>query len=208
MSDDVTPQTEAPAAPEPTAQEPDQGGEHSYTERTVPYGRFAEVNKQAKAAKEQLTTLSQRLEELEGRDQSELQKERQKRERFEREASELAARVTTIERQGWLREAARDLKFDDPDDATAFIDTKDVDDPDDAVQAVKDLAKRKPRLLKTEPPESKIGQVMQNGQQVRPQAQQAQQSQGLDPQAADFLAQLEHAKRATGWQSLPLGGSA
>lgn len=200
---------EAPPQEQSTEPEPERVLEapvESHTVRTVPYERFQEVNRAAKAAKDELSQLKGRLDELDNRDQSELQRERKKREQFEREAGELSQRLTQTERQGWLREAARDLKFDDPDDATAFINVANVEDPDDAVSAVKDLAKRKPKLLRSESPPAEIGQVVRNGQQVRRENGQPQQGQSaaLDPQAAEFLNQLNDAKTASGWQSLPL----
>lgn len=216
MSDDVqhgdpieTPDThDAPEAQmdrHDTPQDRDEPREKSYTDRTVPYSRFREVNEQNKRLKKDQENLAQRLEELEGRDQSELERERKKRQQYERELAELSDRATRVERQSWIRDAARDLKFDDPDDAIAFVNYGDVEDYDDAMSQVKALAKRKPRLLRQSDPTPKVGQVMENGQRV-PQQQgqrQPQTAESLDAGSREFLDQLQTAQRNAGWQSIP-----
>lgn len=184
-------QTAPPPEPTPAVQPAAEPGE-----QTVPYTRFAEVNQTAKAAQKQLLEMRERLEELENRDKSELERERAKREQFERQALEMSERLSRVERSGWIRAAAAEAGFDDPDDAVAFIGAGDVESPDDAEKAVKRLAKRKPKLLRdTQPTQPPIGQVVQNGQPV-----QAGQQPEIDPAALQLLEQVK-AAQASGWTS-------
>jgi DNA repair exonuclease SbcCD ATPase subunit len=212
MADDATtPQdTQAPDATSEPDVQPDRDRDRDEpTTRSVPYERFAEVNKRLKARERELQQVTSRIEDLESRDQSELERERKKAARFEREANEALDKLTRVERQQWIREAARDAKFDDPGDAVAFLDVQDIEDFEDAAQAVKDLAKAKPRLLRTDSPPVQIGQVVRNGRRVDndDQAQgreRGQQQVPPDPQSADFLNQLTTAAKAAGWQAVPL----
>jgi DNA repair exonuclease SbcCD ATPase subunit len=167
-------------------------------ERTVPYERFQQVNQQAKEAKQQLEDLRGRLEELETRDQSEVERERAKREQYESRSRELEQRLTVMERSSWLRSAAADAGFDDPEDAVAFINPSSVESEDEAERAVKKLAKRKPKLLRDTSPAPQIGQVLANGQRVDPNAPQR------DQDAEAFMAQIRAAQDEDGWQSIPI----
>lgn len=166
-------------------------------EQTVPYSRFAEVNQTAKQAQKQLEEMQSRLEELENRDKSELERERSKRETFERQATEMQARLERVERSNWLRSAALAAGFDDPDDAVAFISTDSVESDADAEKAVAKLAKRKPRLLRETSAPTQIGQVLQNGQPVQAGGKQEPE---IDPASAALLEQIK-AAQSSGWTS-------
>jgi hypothetical protein len=223
MSDDVQydgnadTQQQDPQATEPAGrtQADDGDGDRdreqkSYTDRTVPYSRFREVNAENKRLKQQVEQFGGRLEELETRDQTELQRERNKRQQYERELSEMQERATRIERSGWLRDAAREAKFMDPEDAIAQIGTGEVEDYDDAITAVKQLAKRKPYMVRQETAGPKVGEVMRDGRrQDGPQAQQdprrRAQSEEMGDEQRAFLDQLQQAQRNAGWQSVPFG---
>lgn len=182
----------APTPPAAPAEQPEA--------RTVPYDRFQQVNQQAREYKQQLEELGGRLQELEERDKSELERERSKREKTEQQNNELAQRLERLEKSSWVRAAALDAKFDDPDDATAFINLGEIENAQDAEKAVKALAKRKPRLLRDESPAPQIGQVVQNGQPVtNGQPQQPE----IDPNAAALLEQVKAAQEA-GWTSSPV----
>lgn len=120
--------------------------------------------KRLKAEKE-ARDLRERLEALESKDQSELERERKAREKAELERQELASRVESLEKGGWVRDAAAAANFHNPSAAASFIDLSEIEDAKDAVRAVKDLAKREGYLVKAEdgtPP--KIGQVLKDGQ--------------------------------------------
>jgi predicted phage tail protein len=167
-------------------------------ERTVPYDRFQQVNQKARDAEKQIESLTARLEELETRDQSEVERERNKREQFESKSRELEQRLAVMERSTWLRSAAADAGFDDPEDAVAFINPASVESEDEAERAVKKLAKRKPKLLRDTSPTPQIGQVLANGQRVDPAAAQR------DENAEAFMSQIRAAQDEDGWQSIPL----
>jgi hypothetical protein len=108
-----------------------------------------------------------------------------------------------VERQTWIRDAAREAKFDDPADAVAFIDVSDVSDFEDALDQVKQLAKRKPRLLRQEST-PQIGQVVKDGRRVQREQGPARQD-NLSPDEEDFLGQLKGAMSSSGWQNVPFG---
>lgn len=184
----------APAgSPDPAAA----GASQDPPERTVPYERFKQVNEAAQTAKQQLEEMQSRLEELESRDQSELEKERKQREKYERGYSEMQQKMTALERSSWLRSAAAEAGFDDPEDAVAFISPSSVETVEQAEKEVKKLAKRKPKLLR-ETSSAPIGQVLANGQRVDPAAAQR------DEHAEQFAAQIRAAQETDGWQSIPL----
>jgi hypothetical protein len=186
MSTDTPAETAAPAPATPAVVE----------ETTVPYSRFAEVNQAAKDREKQLQEMASRLEELENRDKSELERERAKRETFEKQAADMAARLERVERSNWIRSAAAAAGFEDPDDAVAFISTDSVESDTDAEKAVAKLAKRKPRLLREQTPAANIGQVVQNGQPIG----QQQATQPEDPAALALLEQVK-AAQSSGWTS-------
>lgn len=189
---DVTPPTGTePAAAAAQATDASQ-------DRTVPYDRFQQVNEAAKTAKAQLEEMKTRLEELESRDQSELERERKAREKYESGFNEMQQKLTVVERSSWLRSAAAEAGFDDPEDAVAFISPSSVESVEQAEREVKKLAKRKPKLLRETSPAPPIGQVLANGQRVDPNAQQR------DEHAEQFAAQIRAAQDTDGWQSIPL----
>lgn len=168
-------------------------------EPRIPYERYQAAVERGKNAEKQLQELQAWREEFENRDKSESEKERVKREEAERRAQEAESRLVSMERSGWIRAEASRSGFDDPDDAVAFINAGQIESPEEAARAVKDLAKRKPRLLREAPQTPPIGQVVANGQPVQAGGQQQQE---LDPAGVALLKQLE-AAQATGWTSVP-----
>lgn len=192
MSDQGTPAAAA-ATPEPGATT-----EQAQEARTVPYERFQQVNEAAKTARTQLEEMQQRLQELEDRDKSELDRERSKREQLEKQASDAMQRLTVMERSSWLRSAAAEAGFDDPEDAVAFINPSSIESAEQAEKEVKRLAKRKPKLLRDSSPAPQIGQVLANGQRVDASQQQR------DESSEQFMAQIRAAQDSEGWQSIPL----
>lgn len=190
MTEPGTTPTEPAQAAQAPASEP--------ADRTVPYDRFQQVNEKAKAAQQELDEMKSRLEELESRDQSELERERKQREKYETAATEMQQRLERMERSSWIRSAAAEAGFDDPEDAVAFISPGAVESAEQAEKEVKRLAKRKPKLLRDSSPAPPIGQVLANGQRVDPNAQQR------DEHAEQFAAQIRAAQDTDGWQSIPL----
>lgn len=140
MADDST--TEQPAEPEQdtTTTEPTD-------EQRVPLDRFRTVTAENKELRSQLDELAKWKEEQEQAQLSELDRERQAREKAEQQLAETAARATSLERSVWIRSAASAAGFADPEDAVALIGTDVVEDSDTAAELVKALAERKPHLL-------------------------------------------------------------
>jgi DNA repair exonuclease SbcCD ATPase subunit len=144
-------------------------------ERTVPYDRFAEVNRKAKEKDDQLKALTDRLEELEAQGKSESEQERLKREKAEAKLAEMQAdlqsrdeRLNRMEKSGWVRNAAAQAGFANPDDAVAFADLDGLEEAKDADKAIKDLAKQRPYLLRQETPGQQLGQVVTDGRPGAP----------------------------------------
>jgi hypothetical protein len=144
-------------------------------DQRVPYERFQQANKKAKEAADRtkalekdLADLRAQMDERETAGLPELERERKRAEQLEKRAAEAEQRATAAEqrvtrtqRERWVSAAAKD--FQDPEDASAFVNLDDIEDEKDAERAVKQLAKRKPHLLKAE--ETKLpGRVLANGQ--------------------------------------------
>jgi hypothetical protein len=125
-------------------------GDGDGDDRRVPYSRFEEVNKRAKQAQDELDELRARLTEFEDRDKSETERERAARERAERQVQELSQTVTGLQKGSWVRSAAAELEFHDPEDAVTYLSDRlaSFEDERDAKRAVRDLAKRKGHLVR------------------------------------------------------------
>lgn len=117
-------------------------------EQRVPLDRFRQVTSENKELREQLDTLSKWKEEQEQAQLSELERERQAREKAEAAATEAATKAEQLERGTWLKDAASAAGFADAEDAIALIGTADVDSAEAAAERVKELADRKPHLLR------------------------------------------------------------
>lgn len=140
-------------------------------ERTVPYERFQQKNEEAKAAAEANKDLLARLEDLEAQGQSETERERKQRERAEKALADTQAelqareeRLARMEKGGWVRNAAAQAGFANPDDAVAFADLDGLESERDADKAIKKLSEQRPYLLRQETPGSQLGQVLNQGQ--------------------------------------------
>ena len=110
------------------------GGQH------VPYDRFKAVN-------DELVSLRKWREEQEAASLSEKDKAERRAAQAEAKAAAAEARLVTLERHDLIRTAALAAGFVDASDAVALIDTSAVSDAKAAVNAVADLAKRKPHLI-------------------------------------------------------------
>ena len=122
------------------------------------------AEQEAKEAREELNGLSTRLQQIEDRDKSEVERERSARERAEQERNTLTDRLTKLERGGWVRQAAQEASFVDPEDAVVHVDLSDIESERDAERAVKRLADRKKHLVQDEQRQPQVGQVPQPGQ--------------------------------------------
>jgi hypothetical protein len=186
--------------PEEQDQDKEKGGE----EQRVPYSRFEEVNKRYKKAEQELSELRNKILEFEDRDKSEVDRERNARQRAESQLTDLMGKVTGLEKGAWVRSAAAELNFHDPEDAVSHLRDQlaGLDDQSDAKRLVRSLAKTKKHLIREEkqPERRPIGQMFagehvqqqQNGQAQRPTPQQAaaerelQFAQGLSEQLSKF----------------------
>jgi seryl-tRNA synthetase len=120
---------------------------------TVPYERFAAVNKARRAAEAEVTQIHARLDEL-SQERAAIQEAGDRHiAELERKAEHLAADVAKIEargravqRESWITAAAQRQHFRQASDAVAMIDAGNIDSADAADRAVTALAGRKPHL--------------------------------------------------------------
>jgi hypothetical protein len=166
-----TPPEGEPAAPEGKPPEDDQ---------RVPYERFQKANKDAKDAKERASKLEKQMADLQAQIQEreqagmpELERERKQREAIERRLAEAESRAEQAERdreqsrrERWVTDAATELNFKNPRVAAKLIDgLGDIEDADQAMRAVKRLAKSDDYLLKQDEP-ALPGRVLSDGRPV------------------------------------------
>lgn len=121
----------------------------SAEDQRVPLDRFRSVTSENKELRSQLDELGRWKEEQEAAQLSEIDRERQGREKAEEQAAAANQRAESLERGGWIRSAAARAGFADSDDAVALIGTADVEDADTAEKLVAALAEKKPHLLNT-----------------------------------------------------------
>ena len=137
-------------------------------EETVPASRFAEVAKHKKAADAKVKDLERQMRELqaslEDREHAglpELERERKAREKLEQQLAQerqeresFQQEAARVRAESWVARAAADV-FADPEDAILRINASEIETPDDAERAVKQLAKnpKYKRLLKQEEPQ-------------------------------------------------------
>lgn len=123
--------------------------EDSTTEvKTVPYDRFAEVNRKAKEAEAKLAKFES---ESEQRKKQELESKQEFEKLYTEEKTkreELEQNIAKAEKQAVVTKKATDLGFSDPADALRFVDS--TLDGDNLQEALTELAKSKPYLLKSE----------------------------------------------------------
>lgn len=187
--------TEVAAVQEPEGKEGAEGEEQGKEDQRIPYTRFEEVNKRAKQAEKELDDLRNKILEFEDRDKSEVDRERSARQRAESQLGELMTKVTSLEKGAWVRQAAADMNFHDPEDAVSHLreNLTSLEDQRDAKRLVRKLADSKKHLVREEKKDERrsIGQVFA-GQQV-PQ-QQGQQQQQRSPQQVAAERELEFAQ--------------
>jgi hypothetical protein len=123
-------------------------GKEELKDQKVPYTRFEEVNKARKKLEGELEEMREKILEFEDRDKSELQRERDRAVRAETALEQLSGKVTSMEKGSWVRSAAAELNFHDPEDAVARIDLSKLEDEREALKAVKGLAKAKEHLVR------------------------------------------------------------
>jgi hypothetical protein len=173
-----TPPEGEPVTPEGKPPEDDQ---------RVPYERFQQANKKAKEAAErasklekQMADLQEQMQEREQAGMPELERERKQREAIEKRLADAEQRAEQAERdreqsrrERWVTDAASELNFKNPRVAAKLIDgLGDIEDPDQAMRAVKRLAKSDDYLIKQDEP-GLPGRVLKDGRAVEREGQPA-----------------------------------
>lgn len=156
----------------------DGGGQQQHD--PVPYDRFqavnqaktaaetarAEAEQRAQAAQDKLTELErQGLGDVD-RLKAELADAQTARDTAIAERDAATGKVTELERGGWVRQAATDANFHDPEDAIARVDLSKIESQDVATREVAQLAERAKHLIQAEPDPSGgdlLRRVLDNG---------------------------------------------
>lgn len=187
--------------------EPD--GEKGSEEQRIPYSRFEEVNHRAKQAEQELSDLRNKIIEFEDRDKSEVERAKDRAQRAESQLEQLMGKVTGLEKGAWVRSAAAELNFHDPEDAVQHLrdSLAGLEDQRDAKRLVQKLAQSKKHLIREEKKEERrpiaqmfTGEQVQQtppGQQKSPNQIAAERelefAQGLSQQLARFKDGWHHA---------------
>jgi chromosome segregation ATPase len=174
-------------------------GDGDGEDRRVPYSRFEEVNKRAKQAQDELDELRTRLTEFEDRDKSETERERAARERAGKQVQELSQTVTGLQKGSWVRSAAAELNFHDPEDAVTYLTDRlaSLDDERDAKREVRALAKRKAHLVREERKDNRPNLQRVFGAQ-QPNGQNGAQNAPVTPAQAVAMQEAEFAQGLAG----------
>lgn len=195
----TTTQDTGKEAPEKDAPE----GKDKTEDQRIPYSRFEEVNQARKKLEDEVSEMRNKLIEFEDRDKSEVERERAARERAESQLTQLVTKVTSLEKGAWVRSAAAEMNFHDPEDAVTHLHDKlaALEDQREAKRLVEKLAKSKDHLVRQAEKKKErpaISQVFagDQSQQQPPQRVNAQQraaeeeqrfAEGLREQLSKFL---------------------
>lgn len=120
------------------------------TDQRVPYERFEEVNNRLKAAETERAELLKWKEEQEAAKLTEIEKAQKAATEAQERAEAAETRAQTIERGGWVVDAARKAGFADPQDAALAVKLDQIADQAAAEKAVEKLKGEKPHWLKGE----------------------------------------------------------
>lgn len=120
----------------------------------VPYARYQAANEKLAAEKKRAAELEDRLEALEQRDKTDVERLTRDLEKAQKRAAEHEARATELEqarardsKSALVANAAAKLKFHDPELAARIVDLEDIEDSRAAEAAVKQIAKERPYLV-------------------------------------------------------------
>lgn len=126
-----------------------------------------------KKAERELSDLREKILQFEDRDKSDLERAQERATRAETQLQQLSQKVTSLEKGAWVRSAAAEFNFHDPEDAVVNLTDQlaGFEDQREARRAVERLAKAKQHLTRQEKKDSRpsIGQVLANGQPQQPQ---------------------------------------
>lgn len=112
-----------------------------------PQNELGEQKRLRKKAEKEAEDAKRKVEELEGRDQSEIEKAQSKAAKAEQRAAAAEDKAKRLERGGWVRTAAKAAGAIDDDVVVALVDLDQAEDSDTAEQLVKELAEKKPKLF-------------------------------------------------------------
>lgn len=164
-------QAEKDTAPERDDKEPE-GKEPADTNLRGELERRKDAQKKAER---ELADLREKIIQFEDRDKSDLERAQERATRAETQLQQLSQKVTSLEKGAWVRSAAAEFNFHDPEDAVVNLNDQlgGFEDQREARRAVERLAKAKQHLTRQEKKDSRpsIGQVLANGQSQQPQAQ-------------------------------------
>jgi hypothetical protein len=155
------------------SQDPDKAAE----EQRIPYSRFEEVLNQRRTMERELAEARDRLQEIEDAGKSDLERERAARTKAEAQFSKVDALLAAEKKGRWVRSAATELGFHDPEDAVAHLGDKlaGLEDERDAKRLVKTLAQSKKHLVRDD--DAKKEQRPRIGRVFSAEERQAQQDQ-------------------------------
>lgn len=182
------------------------------SDERIPYERLEQESKRAKKAEQELAELRNRILEFEDRDKSEVDRERTARQRAEQMIAELSGKVTSLEKGAWVRSAAAELDFHDPEDAVQHLRDQlgNLEDDREAKRLVKRLADNKKHLVRAQKAEERPGiRQMFMGDGVPAQQANGQSQQPKTPQQRAADRELEFAQGLSrqlnqfreGWQT-------
>jgi hypothetical protein len=185
------------AAKQAESQESHEGEDHGKQQaddQRIPYERFAEVTKTNNAFKAEVEELRGFMESLKDRDKSSEDREREQRMRLESELNEFRGKYEAERKGSWVRSAATEVNFHDPEDAISHLREQlgELEDPREAQNLVKRLAKSKPHLVR----EEKKEQPRSVPQMFTGQGVQGQQGQGQRPMTPYEQAQAREMEQA------------
>lgn len=147
---------------------------------TVPVAQLVEQRERAQAAEKERDELKERIEALEAKDASEVQKLTTKLQATEKERDKLKDDIAEMGRKSeqqakrqLIADAARDANFHDPNAAAKNLDAETfttVTDKESAKRAVEQLAERDPWMVKPKedkkPEPTSLEKVLENGKRV------------------------------------------
>lgn len=126
----------------------------------VPYARYEAANRKLADEKKRAAELEDRLEALEAKDKSDVERLTKELEKVTKRAAEAEGRATELEqarerdgKAALVSAAAQNLKFHNPALAAKILDLDDIEDAKTAEAAVKALVKEQPYLVQNDPPE-------------------------------------------------------
>lgn len=149
MSDDTpTPDAEAPEVEAPETTE-ETAGEETPDAALTAKREAANAKREATKLRKELEALRTAEEERKLSEMGELERAQAKAEALERELHAIREQAERTQREGWIRDAARDARMD-PDVAVALLYGQEVEAGADAASLVKALAEEKPHLVTPE----------------------------------------------------------